>query len=114
MTHFQIAFIALWILIYTLLPGDLQSQQLHYRQGELLLHLKPDHGWDQGQKRPFVNRSRTLSQKIQAIRKLKGPWNIWLVSFDFTKIPQNQLIEECKGMSEVLHIQLNRINQHRI
>ncbi len=113
---FKLADIRYILLVMMLLTYryPLSSQQLNHRQGQLLIQFKENYGWDSGQKKPVISRSRGLYHKISPIRKLAGPWNIWLVSFDFTKLKENELIRDFQTLPEVIHIQKNHIIVPRI
>lgn len=93
---------------------SLKAQSLNYRQGQLIIQFKPEYGMDSGQKGRFSMRSATIFNQIQTSRRLGNAWNIWLISFDFSKISESKLMNELKELPEVLTAQKNHIIHPRV
>ncbi len=109
---FSLVFCLLSFLFLFSIP--LSGQALNHRQGQLIVQLQSGFGWDDGQSNSFIKRSYILSNKIQPVRKLGKNWNIWLISFDFTKTKESSLIAELKEVPEIITVQKNHLIKARI
>lgn len=91
---------------------NLKGQSLSYRQGQLLVQFVPGFKPEINSFASISKRSNSLIYKTIPIKQL-CPWNVWLIAFDYTRIRENELINDLKGLPEVLIVQKNHLIKPR-
>jgi subtilisin family serine protease len=90
------------------------SQALAFRQGQLIIQLIPGYNLDYPQKGFFSKRSAVILNCVESSKRLGNEWNIWLISFDFSKFSESRLMQDLKELPEVLAVQKNHLINPRV
>lgn len=95
-----------FLCIFMFFTAIMHSQLVPHKYGELIIQLNKDVTIEEYE-RSF---QRSSNFNIQPIRLLSKTANIWLVSFDFARVNEYQLLSRIRKSGEVITAQLN----HRI
>lgn len=94
------------LFLFIFISNDIFSQLVSHKYGELIVQLRNDVNLQDFERNFKIQANRELVP----LRLLSKSANIWLVTFDFDRVNQYQLLEEVKKSSEVVTAQFN----HRI
>lgn len=90
-------------------PLIIRSQVLKYRQGELIVQIKPNASIAN-----ILNRQeKMVNHDRPSIKLLSEAWAIYLLKYDFTKHNEIDLLNQLSRQDEVLNVQRNGIINYR-
>ncbi|MCB0517604.1 MAG: S8 family serine peptidase [Saprospiraceae bacterium] len=95
--------------VFTIFIG--KAQQLDHVMGEVMVQLEP--GASIRQLAARMEKLKGVPTKVQVVRELSRPVRIWLLSFDFTAIDENEFLATIKRQPEAAEAQFNHILQFR-
>ncbi len=96
---------------FLLVSGNLLGQALDHALGQVLLRLEP-----QADRRAFVEEMRHFRGEethFRLIRKISEPLNIWLATFDYTTIHEDEFLAHLQKQRAVDVAQFNHFTELR-
>ena len=85
------------VIVCLLWSAGLGAQLLDYAQGELIVQFRPG----------VVGKSRYSKDKLTQWKRLRVGADMWLLTFDWSRQSETDLLDRYRRDPEVLHVQLN-------
>lgn len=82
------------------------SQLLDHAQGQFLVQARSEAGLERWIQRHQSYEGRPT--QLRVLKKVSEPVGIWLVGFDFTRIPEEAFLHTGRQSSDIEHLQFNR------
>lgn len=82
------------------------TQLLDHAQGQFLVQARSEAGLER-----WIQQHQAydgLPTKLRVLRKVSEPVGIWLVGFDFTRIPEESFLQSGRQSPDIDHLQFNR------
>jgi len=108
----SLIYVGLLLTTLFLFPFLAKAQQLNHVQGEILVRYRA--GQSPEQMMPATRSYRGRTTDLKAGRCLSETQNIWSLTFDWTKINENDFLEQVRNHPSVDAAQLNHILEERL
>ncbi|NNE29798.1 MAG: S8 family serine peptidase, partial [Saprospiraceae bacterium] len=99
------------ILLFSLICTPSISQSLDHALGEYLVKIEPSTSITEITLE--LQRFEGEATRIRGERKLKTPWNIWILQFDHTAVHEGRLLNALRQHPKVITAQVNHLVEPR-